>query len=330
MDKAQLAKRVNIQFIEDSPAYNEDGESCIESVNQMPLKPRAVCYRCLVSYIYQTICLATQDEETRIALMKEALQVMLQRYPKSGSLTYLVSDIEHLIKERTGNSDPYRAIRAESNRMALRMEGVISKTVADAPPKERLRVAATVSIAGNLIDFSTAEYEFSLDRFETMFADVVQRGLDVDQTPLLSRKLDRAKEVLYLCDNAGEIVFDKPLIRLARERGAKVCAVVKGGPISNDATLEDALMVGLDKTADEVITTGTDSLGVRLGKSSPIFLERLRSSDLIIAKGQSNLESLADVRAKLKQPVFHILRTKCEPIAEILGLGVGLNVVKAS
>jgi uncharacterized protein with ATP-grasp and redox domains len=159
---------------------------------------------------------------------------------------------------------------------------------------------------------------------------VVRRGLDVDETPLFSRELDRARRVLFLCDNAGEIVFDKPLIRLVRGRGARVCAVVKGGTISNDAILEDALMVGLDKAADEVITTGTDSLGVRLDRSSPVFLERLRSSDLIVAKGQSNLESLADLRAKLKQPVFHILRTKCEPIAEILGLGVGLSVVKAS
>jgi len=296
----------------------------------MPLKPRAVCYRCLVNYIYQTVCLATQDNDARMGLMNETLRVMLSRYPKSGSLTYLVSDIEQMIKDRTGNSDPYHAIRTESNHIALRMEKTISRVVTEAPPHQRLRVAATVSIAGNLIDFSTAEYEFTLDTFEDRFKDVVRRGLDLDETPLLNQRLKDTKLVLYLCDNAGEIVFDKPLIRLLRKKGARICAAVKGGPISNDATLEDAKTVGLDKTADEVITTGTAALGVRLDRSSPTFLARLRSSDLIIAKGQSNLESLSDVRDKLKQPVFHILRTKCEPIAEILGLGVGLNVVKSS
>lgn len=301
-----------------------------ERLTKMPLKPRAVCYRCLTNYIYQTVCLATQDENARMRLMNEALREMLRRYPKSGSLTYLVSDIEQMIRERTGNSDSYYAIRVESNRIALKMEDMISDTVTRAPSKDRLRVAAVVSIAGNLIDFSTAEYEFTLDTFEERFRDVMCRGLDLDETPLLTKKLEGAREVLYLCDNAGEIVFDKPLIRLLRWKGARVCAVVKGRPISNDATLEDARMVGLDKAADEVITTGTAALGVRLDRSSPRFLSRLRSVDLIVAKGQSNLESLSDVRDQLRQPVFHILRTKCEPIAEILGLKVGLNVVKMS
>jgi uncharacterized protein with ATP-grasp and redox domains len=105
-----------------------------------------------------------------------------------------------------------------------------------------------------------------------------------------------------------------------------VTAVVKGGPILNDATMEDAKMVGLDKCADEVIDTGAPAIGVNIPRSSEAFKQLLSDTDLIVAKGMGNYESMTELG--LKPPVVHILRTKCLPVARHVGAPMDKNVVK--
>ena len=147
----------------------------------------------------------------------------------------------------------------------------------------------------------------------------------IDQVSEFRELCENTEEILYLMDNAGEVVLDIILIDEIRKIGPKVVAVVKGGPILNDATLMDADEVELSKYADEVIDTGTPAIGVNLERSSNEFKKRFLSAELIVAKGMGNFESLTEF--ELACPVIHIMRTKCNPVAQHVGCPRNKNIV---
>ena len=135
--------------------------------------------------------------------------------------------------------------------------------------------------------------------------------------------LDEASDVLYLADNAGEIVADQVLIR---ELGpARVTVAVRGGPVLNDATMHDARQTGLTSIVP-VIDNGSDAPGTLLPDCSPAFRARFASADLVIAKGQGNFESLCDA----DRTVFALFKVKCGVVAEHTGLPVGTHVLAAT
>ena len=126
---------------------------------------------------------------------------------------------------------------------------------------------------------------------------------------------------MYLGDNAGEIVFDKLLIETIGNKN--VTYVVRSAPILNDVTINDAKEVGIDNVA-EVISSGYDAPSTVLSKSGTTFLNKYLSADLIISKGQGNLEGLLyenDPR------IFFILMAKCDVIAETLKVNKGSFLV---
>ena len=146
---------------------------------------------------------------------------------------------------------------------------------------------------------------------------------DVNKVYELTKK---AQTVLYLTDNAGEIVFDTLLVEQLKNMGVTVIVGVKGGPVLNDATLEDAEVSGMSKIADKVITTGTDAVGLMLKEFSKEFLEVYDSVDLVFAKGMGYAETLTEY--KLKKPHVLLFRTKCNPVANFFGVPRDKNVAK--
>ena len=135
----------------------------------------------------------------------------------------------------------------------------------------------------------------------------------------------KAREVLYLADNVGEIVFDKLLIEKLKNYGVTVKVALKEKPILNDACISDALEVGLDDIA-ELVSTGTDSIGVIYEDLSPEFKEIFQKADMVIAKGLGNYEGLDEMDLGDK-PVFCLLNAKCQPVARDIGVKEGDNVV---
>ena len=137
-----------------------------------------------------------------------------------------------------------------------------------------------------------------------------------DMLERLRRRVQETKSILYLADNAGEIVFDRLLIeQLPRDR---VTVAVKGGPVINDATREDAEAAGLIDLV-EVIDNGSDAPGTILEQCSPSFQRRFAEADLVIAKGQGNYETLNDV----PREVFFLLKVKCPVIARDIACDLG-------
>jgi uncharacterized protein with ATP-grasp and redox domains len=133
-----------------------------------------------------------------------------------------------------------------------------------------------------------------------------------------------SRRVLYLCDNAGEIAFDKLLVSTIQTLGPNVTVAVRGGPIVNDATIDDARDVEMTMLA-RTITTGAAVCGIVLADSSQEFLKVFNDADLIVSKGQGNLESL--VRINRKPTTAYLSKVKCDPIAKRFGCKVGSTMV---
>jgi uncharacterized protein with ATP-grasp and redox domains len=166
-----------------------------------------------------------------------------------------------------------------------------------------------LAIAGNVIDFGS---HHQLDVMETINR-VLHTELAVDDSSQLQRDITSAGGVLYIGDNAGEIVLDRLLLETMNH--SNVYFAVRGAPTINDATEEDAATVGIDQVA-EIITTGDDAPGVLWKTSSPEFKKKYNDADVIISKGQGNLEGLIDICRN----TYFLLITKCNLISEHLGV----------
>jgi hypothetical protein len=224
--------------------------------------------------------------------------------------------IHRLIREQTLNPDPYASIKRRLNQRAEHLYPVWHRKFRHrfSPLEASVRMA----IAGNLLDVG-AKTQLSDAAVEAAFEDALTAPLrgSVDE---LSQAIRNAQDILYLADNAGEIVFDRDLLALLPL--GKFTVIVRGSPVLNDATLADAESAGLADFCD-LQTNGSDAPGTLLEQCSPAFRARFESADLIIAKGQGNYESLAGTAPH----IFFLLKVKCPVLAESLQCPVGSLVL---
>jgi len=227
--------------------------------------------------------------------------------------------VHRTVRELTYNNDPYREIKARYNEIALDMLPRLKAIVRQA--EDPLLIASKIAIAGNIIDFAAFSGEIDLDSVlsETLHADFA-----LDDYAAFREAILRATRIVYLGDNAGEIVFDCVLVEeILRIGKAKIAFVVRGKPVINDATLEDAKLVGLDRLV-EVISNGSDAPATVLSECTPEMIDAYRSADLVVAKGHGNYESLSEETRRL----FFLLKAKCPVIARDLGVRVGGTILK--
>lgn len=177
--------------------------------------------------------------------------------------------------------------------------------------------ALRLAIAGNVMDYG-ASSEF--DVAETIHT-VLKKSFAIDHSSHLKKELSKAKNVLFLGDNAGEIVFDKLFIETIQH--PNLTYVVRGGACLNDVTMKDAINVGMDKVA-KIIDSGVAAPSTILEESSARFKQAFQNADLIISKGQGNLEGLLDLKDKR---IFFLLMVKCVVIGELLNVDEGSFVV---
>lgn len=220
------------------------------------------------------------------------------------------------VKKRFGDQDLYKGIKEKSNRMALALYPKLKDKVQQSG--DRLLAAVEIAIAGNVIDYA-AENRLNIDReIEAIFQDgFVSVGRTVFQYEEFREDLMRAGKVLYLADNAGEVVFDRVLIE--EFCGTKdVTYAVRGKPVINDALREDAVACGIDKVA-RIMSSGVESPGTILKYCSKEFLEVFDKAEFIISKGQGNYEALSSAG----KGIYFLFRAKCLVIARHAGAEVG-------
>ncbi|MBN2123064.1 MAG: DUF89 family protein [Deltaproteobacteria bacterium] len=222
--------------------------------------------------------------------------------------------IYRAVRDITGVEDPFRAHKERSIENALSLYGEL-KALAEGA-QDPLLAAVRIAIAGNVIDLG-ANPDYDL---EVELKAVLERPLALDHYAFFRQSVERAGTVLYLGDNAGESVLDRILIEAL---GKDTVYVVRDIPIINDATVEDAEKSGIGQVA-RILSSGCDAPGTILKRCSREFLDLFEKADVIVSKGQGNLESLSGEKA----PLFYLLKVKCPVIARLLGLETDDLVLK--
>jgi uncharacterized protein with ATP-grasp and redox domains len=294
------------------------------SHRRIDLKVTLECAHCLLERAINQVKLATDDIELRMRIVEAMTKFLAENFNGEAVPSHIGTDRDLLVQRMTGN-DPYKELKHQSNEMALGILPELQKLVDEhEDPKMRFRIATLISAAANAIEFDVSGRDFSLDELR-LILDNVESDLAIDQVDEFRFFVENSEEVLYLMDNAGELVLDMMLIREIKRMGPRVIAIVKGGPVLNDATMIDAEEVGLAECADEVRDTGVSAIGVNLERSSEDFKKLFSSAELIIAKGMGNFESLTEFEPSCS--TIHILRTKCTPVAQHVGAPRNKNVV---
>ena len=290
------------------------------------MKVEFECATCIFHRGYEEIKEATNDPIIQFKAISALSQLLAKEFKPTAVPAYLGTNRDRLIKKVTGNSDPFAEKKRMSNQKALEILPFAKNIVSnESTTKSRFRKSCLSSIVGNIIEFGIPDHTFKFEDIRKLIQKA-EMELAIDEIPKIFKKVKEAKEILYLTDNAGEIAFDTLLVRELKNLGNYVLVAVKGTPVYNDATMEDAKLVGIHEVADDVITTGTDAVGLMLEECSDEFSESYNSADLIIAKGMGYAETLSELR--LKSPHALLLRTKCRPVANSFGVERGRNVAK--
>ncbi len=293
------------------------------------MKARPQCMVCLIRRTLYILDRLSNDDAFKVEAMKEVLKLFEKEFslkkPPMLIATKRERILKTLIKEKIGLEDPYAEIKRGSNECAAKVMPLVRKVIEESEGElEKLRMACLCAVAGNAFDFGIAEHKFDPeDDFEKMLKNVLHEGLFLDNTKIMLDMLKKSKKIIYLCDNAGEIFIDKELVKILGKY-CNVTVVVKGKPVQNDATLEDANACDMQEAA-KVITTGNDYIGTWLRECGKELIREVEECDFIIAKGMGNYESLTEF--KLNKPVFFILKAKCKVVANSLQVPLGANVV---
>jgi uncharacterized protein with ATP-grasp and redox domains len=269
------------------------------------------CIPCVLQASLNAGRLAGADEEKLWQAIAEAAGIS-SRWTRKKPPIALGAAVAKVLREKLGEGDPFFSAKREGNAKLLSLYPALKARVraASDPLDEALHLAA----AANALDLGVYR--------EVDFVKMLERALSCPRghwdLPKLKEYLAKAKEVLYLADNAGEIVADRILIEELLELGKHVALAVRAGPILNDVTVADLREVGLPSEV-EVITTGSDLPGVFLPLCSPEFRERFRKAEVVVSKGMGNFEGLSEERG----PIFFVLQAKCFPVAKEIGVRMG-------
>jgi len=290
------------------------------------LKVEVECAACVLHRGYMEILEATGDQAVQFRAMAALTRLLSREFKPTAVPAKLGTKRDRLIKKVTGNKDPYEKKKWLSNKRALEILPQAKKFVASGGSSEsRFRRACLCSIVGNIIEFDIPHHEFKFEDLGKLIQQA-ENDLAIDEIPKIYSVAKQAKDVLYLTDNAGEIAFDTLFVRELKNLNAQVTVAVKGKPIINDATPQDAKAVGMHEIASDLISNGTDTVGLFLQECSKHFLSRYKSADLIIAKGMGYAETLTEI--KLKAPHALLFRTKCQPVANFFSVTKEKNIAK--
>jgi len=270
------------------------------------MKIQLECVPCTLNSYLRLAETGVIPESQKEELLRQMLHVFAT-FDYNQSPPVLGCKMHTLIRESINNPDPYHRIKEEYNQMMMDLYAKFKRLVKRS--EDPFDAAMRLAIAGNVIDFGS---QHQLDIMDTINR-VMDANFAIDHSPQLRVDLEKADSLLYIGDNCGEIVLDKLFLSLL-DMPTKYFAV-RESPIINDVTFEDAILTGIDKIAN-VITTGDNSPGAVWESTSEQFQHVFKNADVVISKGQGNLEGLMDVT---HDRLYFLLVTKCDLIAKRVG-----------
>jgi len=266
---------------------------------------RLECIPCYLRQTLDAVKMTTDDKKMQEEVLRRSL-VILSKFNMEECGFIIQAKIKKMMEEILPKVDPYYDIKKKYNRIALGMENNLKEIIRNS--NDPFETSLRISLAGNIIDFGPG-----ITLNEKILNEAIKKSfsqkLDKEKVKLLKKNIEEAEKILFIGDNAGEIVMDKIFIEnLPRE---KITFAVRGGPAINDATMEDAEDVGMLDYV-KVISTGLDMPAAILPYCSKSFIDEYNRSDMVIAKGQGNYEVLCDE----EKNIFFLLKIKCGVVAE--------------
>ncbi|OYT54654.1 MAG: hypothetical protein B6U72_02090 [Candidatus Altiarchaeales archaeon ex4484_2] len=266
------------------------------------------CVPCFMQQALKTARIATDDERKQEEILRETAG-LLNRVSYECTPPEIAHQVHEIVRRISGNEDPYREVKLHDNKLALDLYPWLKQQVRKSD--DPLYTAVKLAVAGNIIDYGVNQ-SFNV---EETIERVLGMDFALDAMDEFRKDLAKAEEIYYLADNAGEIVFDRVLIDEFKNK--RIILVVKGGPIINDATMEDVETAGLSDKVD-VDYMGNGMPGTGPERTDPLFLQKLRDADLVLSKGQGNFEGLNE-----QDYIYFLLMAKCPLIARHIGVEVG-------
>lgn len=245
------------------------------------------------------------NKDKKLKFMKEVFKIISES-PKDDTSPYLNARIIRILNSEFNLGDIYYETKKEYNNLLISMEDEILNCIHVS--EDKILIALKYAMIGNFIDFGAMD-SVDINKLKKLIKDAPKQDINLKEYINFKENLKSAKNIVYITDNAGEIVFDKILIKTIKEMYQNIIidVIVRGEPTYNDATITDAKEVGLCNMVN-VIPNGTDIPGTQLGKINIKSKEAINNADLIISKGQGNFESLFGC----KKNIYYIFLCKCD------------------
>lgn len=269
------------------------------------------CGPCFLRQAREALDLSTDDENVKMQVMEEIFKFLSTTFKAGTNSNSTGSSMHKIIKQKTGCMDPYYKEKVEGNEIALKYLPEVKK-ILDAD--DSLENYVKIAIIGNILDFGA----FTLDDdIEGVIKSSLKKDLVVKDIEEFENSLKTHDKVLYLVDNTGEIVFDKLLLAKLKEYDLDITIAVKSEPILNDATMVEALDVGLDEFG-KLVEIGAGTVGYVDSEISDEFRQIFDDHEFVISKGMGNYEGLTEIDLS-KKDIYFLLCVKCNTIARHIG-----------
>lgn len=273
---------------------------------------------CIACLIHRQAALAEGHgtEQSRLSFMKDVLQAVLDA-PEGVAAPFLIPAFTQAYARHFGIDDPYRQIKRDSNERVMAFLPEIRAMLRRS--NDPLRLAMQFSQTGNFLDFAVLPREKIEQELESAIRKTPENPLPEEEYGMFLAELSRARSVLILGDNAGEIAFDRVLVEelLRQYPSMRICYCVRGKNAQNDATREDAAFCGMDRLVP-VVDNGSAIPGTELSYCSKELLCAMEQADLILSKGQANFETLLGCGKN----IYYLFLCKCPRFARRFGVPV--------
>jgi len=271
------------------------------------LKMKYDCYPCIFRQSLESARMVTDDDQKLKSIMSYFGEVLQEAVEAELSAPQIAAKMQKYIKEISGNDDPYLNFKEENIKQAQKLLPLVREEIKSAA--DPLLAALLMAAMGNSID---AGVSLNVD-----IKDNIDQALDNSfahsDYQRFVKELKSAEKLLIIADNTGEALFDKLLLEELRDYNLDIIYAVREIPILNDITKKKALEIGIGEDA-EIIKSGTTAPGMIMEDAGREFMNAYQKADIVISKGQGNLEGLLDI----ENDIYFLLKAKCEIIAEVL------------
>lgn len=273
------------------------------------------CILCNINQVYKIIALHKPDDIIAKLTVKRVLEY-LSDVDYSKTNPEIMGETWSIATTMLNAADLYSQMKKECNSSILNVLPRIQENIGnDITAKNK---ALKLAVTGNIIDYVGLKDQ-SIDAIVDTIFELAGKPIKIDDSVTLFEELHGAKTLLYIGDNCGEIILDKIFISVIRQEYTNLESIyygVRGKPIVNDVTLEDANMINMEEIA-YVVDNGDNSLGTVMSRVSSEFKKVFMDADVIISKGQGNFESLYNMTDK---NIFHLFMVKCARISTLLDI----------